>query len=50
MKYCGWWFQIKFVVQMYWSTITEILCKKPNSQLENDKRASYNDQHFPKEF
>lgn len=50
MKYCGWWFQIKFVTRMYWSRIADMFDRKSGEHLENQKHAAYNDQHFPKEF
>lgn len=50
MKNYGFWFQIKFMIQMYWSRIIDTFCKKSDEQLQNQKRAAYNDKHFPKEF
>lgn len=46
MKYCGWWFQIKFVMAMYWSRIVEWFHKKPDEESENRERAAYNEQQF----
>jgi hypothetical protein len=46
MKYCGWWFQIKFTIAMWWSRFAEMFQKQNDEEAENRERAAYNEQQF----
>ena len=46
MKYCGWWFQVRFMIHMYWSKIAEMFGKQSDEEAKNQEHAAYNEQQF----
>ena len=50
MRYCGWWFQLKFIVALYLDRIRAIFRVKCDQQNESQANAAYNDKTFTKEY